>query len=343
MHAALDEALEALKDTGPEFGPGLSNHGPMAAEALVRLGRGDSVIPWVERYRRRLQERPRASGRIDPAAWREALGDVRRVGDWVAFFEETLRERPWRDVVAEWAPRLAPGVMAGATHGLIRTAHAVRSLEEAETPLRLRELAEGLGYWAARYQELPGRPGPASFPRSPAAAIELVERANPPGTQFRGLIFEAVRGLDERPAFAGVIDLAAPAGDVSRFLSNLTETFARVTLANPRTPIAFVHSVTAPAALWLLLPSLRPADAALAARYAWQACAALYAWYAEAGPEPTAVEPEGIQEDDLVARAVATGDEHAIKFVEACLRERRLHPSPAYVAAADQVIRALGR
>ena len=35
----LDDALEVLCDTGPEFGPGLSNHGPMAAEALYTLGR----------------------------------------------------------------------------------------------------------------------------------------------------------------------------------------------------------------------------------------------------------------------------------------------------------------
>lgn len=343
MIAALDEALEALSDTGPEFGPGLSNHGPMASEALVQLGRDDAVLPWVERYRRRLQERPRPRHRIEAATWREALGDITRVADWVAFFERELEGRPWRDVLAEWAPRLAPGVMAGATHGLIRTGHAARALEEAQTPLRLHELAEGLGYWAARYQELPGQPGPKPVRRRPGSAIALVERFNPPGTQFRGLIFEVVRGLDQGPSFAGAIDLAHPGRHIGRFLSDLTETFARVTLANPRTPIAFVHSVTAPAALRLLVPYLREDDAALAAQYAWQACAALYAWYAEAPPSPATVDVGGATNEDLVARAVATGDEHAIKFVEACLREYGLNPSTAYVAAADRVIAALGR
>lgn len=343
MSAPLDEALEALKNTGPEFGPGLSNHGPMAAEALVRIGRDDAVLPWVERYRRRLQERPRPRWRIDPAAWREALGDASRVADWVSFFQRELDEREWREVLRQWAPRLAPGIMAGATHGLIRTAHAVRSLGEAQTPQRLRELAEGLGYWAARYQELPGRPGPGPTRRFPRRAVDLVPRLNPPGTQFRGLIFEAVRGLDAHPSFAGVIDLAHPGRRVDRFLSDLTETFALVTLANPRTPIAFVHSVTAPAALRLIAPYLRQGDAALAARYAWQACAALYAWYAEAPPAMTVDAGGDVDEDDLIDRAVATGDEHAIKFVEACLRERKLNPAPAYLAAADRVIAALGR
>jgi hypothetical protein len=34
----LDEAYERLHATGPEFDGWLSNHGPMAAEAMVRTG-----------------------------------------------------------------------------------------------------------------------------------------------------------------------------------------------------------------------------------------------------------------------------------------------------------------
>ncbi len=38
--------------------------------------------------------------------------------------------------------------------------------------------------------------------------------------------------------------------------------------------------------------------------------------------------------DDLVDRALATGDEHAIKFTEACLREYALNPKPLYLRQA---------
>ena len=62
-------------------------------------------------------------------------------------------------VLAAWWPRLLPGAAAGATHGLIRTAHAVRNLESADPdPLLVDELGAGLAYWAARYQPLPGNP-----------------------------------------------------------------------------------------------------------------------------------------------------------------------------------------
>ncbi len=39
----LDETYVRMRATGPEFQGWLSNHGPMAADALVRLGCGDRV------------------------------------------------------------------------------------------------------------------------------------------------------------------------------------------------------------------------------------------------------------------------------------------------------------
>jgi hypothetical protein len=41
----LDEAYQRLHETGPEFGGYLSNHGPMAAEAMARRGHAERVHP----------------------------------------------------------------------------------------------------------------------------------------------------------------------------------------------------------------------------------------------------------------------------------------------------------
>ena len=43
----------------------------------------------------------------------------------------------------------------------------------------------------------------------------------------------------------------------------------------------------------------------------------------------------------LVDRAISNGDEHAIKFTEACLREHAIAPSPVYLAAARHAVGAL--
>src|ERR1700728_4539917 len=155
----LDEGLTRLAATGPEFRGGLSNHGPMAAEAMVRLGRADAVEGWLDGYLRRLDDPPAPSDRISDETWREALGAINRVADWQRYFRDQLAEDPWRDVLARWWPRLLPGLAAAATHGVIRTSHAARSLAAAEeagagTAERIDELGRGLAYCAGRWLEL---------------------------------------------------------------------------------------------------------------------------------------------------------------------------------------------
>jgi len=163
-----------------------------------------------------------------------------------------------------------------------------------------------------------------------------VQRVNGPDYVPRGLIFQAVSGLEDQPSFAGVINLAGTAGDLSAFVSNLTETFARVYLANPRHPIGFVHSVTAPSALRMLAPYLAQSDVRLAARYAWQACAALYAWYGVdppvAGPATIAI---GGDREELVDRAVGVAERgpkvppgHVAEVAEVLPRERFVEVVP---------------
>ncbi|MGC4764913.1 questin oxidase family protein [Micromonospora sp. DT46] len=167
----LDEAYRRLHRTGPEYKGWLSNHGPMAVEALVRHGHDGVVHRWLDAYLGRLDELPRGLRPIED--WREALGDPKRAGDWLAHFDRELRERPWREVLGTWWPRLLPGIAAGATHGVIRVGHAVRALgaparppgsaprEAAESPERLAELGQALAYWAARWQPVPGADRPS--------------------------------------------------------------------------------------------------------------------------------------------------------------------------------------
>jgi len=343
---ALDEGLSRLAVTGPEFRGGLSNHGPMAAEALVRLGRADSIEGWLDGYLRRLDDRPAPSDRITDQNWREALGAVGRVADWEAYFDRQLAEDRWRAVLARWWPRLLPGLAAAATHGVIRTSHAARSLAAAEqagvgTAGRTAELGRGLAYWAARYLELPGRPRTEGH-LDLTAAIAALPVA--PGEPAPGLIFETLKaGLAREPGFAAAVGALREPADVPADLAALAREFALVFLVYGRTrPIALLHAVTAPVAAGSVLPLL-PAELARPTYDAlWQVNAALYAVYTgaaaaeplPAGPPPTAGE--------LTDRAVATGDEHAIKLAEACLRLDAMTPDPLLRHAAARAATLLG-
>ena len=342
-YAALDEALEILAPAGPDLQNGMSNHAPMAVEALCALGRGAAALPWLERYRDGLAPRPPSLARITATDWRAALGQSRQAGDWFAFFCNELEEYPWPVVLDRWVTRLAPGIVAAAAHGVIRTGHAVRALSVEETPARRRELADGLAYWAAEYQVLPARRRAADRVL-PSAAIEQVPVIPPAERGSFGSLTGALGQLDRFAPFSETLDAVDPAPDATAFLSDLTLTFARVSLANAHdflTAIAFVHTVTGPSALRPMLPYLRPDTAHVALSFAWQASAALYATFGTDGRLPTPVHGAVTDADGLVERAIAGGDEHGIKFTEVCLREQAINPHPAFLAAADHAINIL--
>lgn len=105
----LDETYDRLHRTGPEFVGWLSNHGPMAADALIRLGRSGQVEGWVDQYAQRLEPAPRPRWSISAHEWREPLGDPSRLGDWCELFAQQVHEEPWQDLLARWWPRLLPG------------------------------------------------------------------------------------------------------------------------------------------------------------------------------------------------------------------------------------------
>ena len=343
MTITIDEMLDLLSFAGTELGNGNANHGPMASEALFALGRDDAVTPWIDGYRSRLTLRPSPSLAIPAQDWRNYLGVRERLGDWIQVFEDELEESPWQEVVGRWAPRLAPGLMAAATHGLIRTAHATRSLSSADTPQRRGELAQGLGFWAASYYRLPGEPSTDTAGLSPEAALRRVRRLHGPDFDGSGPIWQQIRGMEENPEFAPAIDLADPSEDVSGFISNLTETFAGIYLASSKNLIAFVHTVTAPSALRLLTPYLAEDDAAQAARYAWQACAAVYAWYSTVPAQDyRGLTTPTHDREETIDRAVVAGGAHTIKFVEACLREYDLNPNRVYLFAALDATERVG-
>lgn len=343
MAITIDEMLDLLSFAGTELVNGNANHGPMASEALFALGRDEAVLPWVEGYRDRLTDRPSPSLPIPADEWRECLGQRERLGDWIEFFEHELELAPWQNVVRQWVPRLAPAVMASATHGLIRTGHAVRSLSAQETPQRVYELAQGLGYWAARYYTLPGTPSGNYSDHAPRNALQHVERLHGPEFDGSGSIVQQIKGMEDHPEFAPAIDLVDTSGDISSFISNITETFAGIYLASPKNLVAFVHTVTAPSALRMLAPYLDDADTRQAARYAWQACAAVYSWYSTVPAQDTShLEAPAEDHQDLIDRAVAAGGAHSIKFTEACLREYALNPNPVYLVAARDATERVG-
>jgi hypothetical protein len=344
--AVLDEAYERLHRCGPEFGGdeegnhGLTNHGPMATEVMVRRGLDVDVHRWLDRYVPRLRELPGPTERIADDAWGNALGQGSRIGDWTDYFVREVADQPWQQVLVTWWPRLLPGIAAGATHGVIRVGHAVRTLSAGDqSPAAQAELAYGLAFWAARARPLPGFTAPSG-----GLAADAALRGLPRLEDQTGLIAHRLDRLaDLRGWPAGLAAMRAPESpdDVPARLAELVDAAAVQYLAHGQAaPVLLVHTATAPNAVLHTLPLL-PRDLWLASYgAAWAASAAVIATYAPVAPRTSAARagvaaPAG---DDpaagLLDRAAHHADEHVIKFADTAVEAWERTGNPDALAAA---------
>jgi hypothetical protein len=149
-----------------------------------------------------------------------------------------------------------------------------------------------------------------------------------------------LQGVPGFEAAAGLLDVSDPLAT----LSELTQVFATLYVANAglsgNSPILLIHAVTGPSAVRLIAPHVSTQTVQRLLRHAWQSAAKINAsWGFDRSLAPVEV-PE-FNVDDVIDQAVASGDEHAMKLVEACLREHELNPQPAYLAAASDVVTRL--
>ena len=325
-NAEHDQALERLHARGEEWPNGFSSHGPMVVESLTHAGRPDAITGWVEAYTPRLADRVPVHDPIDPATWAERLGDGASMGDWIAFFDRALTDDPWEDVVSRWFPRLAPGVVTAATHGLLRSAHAVRGLTGADNPVRRHELARGLGYWAARFETLPdglsssrGVAGSGTLPIAEALALVPLVPAH---RRTAWMISDRVQQVDPA-AFSEAVGHAAFPGDPYEGLRQVVVAGARLLIANPEEQITFIHSLTGPRSVVSVLPYLAEDEQHEAVRHAFVAVAAL--WSSTGVRPPETADADGGRGPEratpswtvLLDHAIAGADEHHIKLTVA--------------------------
>jgi hypothetical protein len=349
--AILTEAYERFSGTGPEWGEDqLTNHGPMAAEVLVRRGHAADVPRWVDSYIRRLDDMPTPIAPVTAQNWPEAMGDGRRIGDWTAFFSQQVKEQPWQQVLVTWWPRLLPGIIAGATHGVIRTGHAVRTLlAEEHNPQAAAEMAHGLAFWAARARAIPLADEAAAAPAGrldAAAALDSVPRIPDQGGTV-ATRFGQLPGLSGWTGSLAALRAAADPEDARGLLADLVDAATvRYLGTGHASPILLVHTATAPNAVLHTLPALPRDMWAPSLAAVWAASAAITATYAPARPAPAETLPVGLDGPDAVAdvvdRAADHGDEHVIKFTDTAAEVYERTQAADALAAAVRVGQLIG-
>jgi hypothetical protein len=331
---SLDATLARAREDSAEFPYCLSNHGPMIAIALDRLGASSArVAQWFEGYREAngLVAPPPAVEPIVEGNWEAALGSRAREADYRVFFTGETRRLGLADATRRYLPRLVPGVAGSALHPLMRLAYATLK-DDAE------EAGAALGYWAACYMSLPaaGSYSPdTDDPGEVLAGVAAVEGARDyePETD---LLWHNIRAVAELPGFAPVVDrLVFGPGTPRRLAATALALFAGTQ------DFAALHALTGLHWIRLVAPNLEDAEPLY--RIFWQVIASLVpkigfpslpgaASLAELRARPAPQWPE------IHAKAIACADEHDISLTYSAFAEEAVWGDPLYrVVAARRV------
>ena len=302
--------LAAHAAVWPEKGGG-ANHFPMAADVLDAWQRNDAIpAAWLAAAATYGGPPPRE----EPPLWRRfaAQRDEQR---------ERFARSDWRTTLATQLPALVPGCVGALWHGMIRTAHAARSLARVDSPARRDELATAVAYWQVRQVELT----PNVAPSGPADRLVPWLQHLHHGTAPEAADV-AFADVTSRLQAAATIPPAIPAPEAPVVtllaLARGAATVLHAMLRLQRHRIWHLHAVTAPAAALLLLPHLDAVPARQLAAVLHQGVVALFSAFGA----PFDVPPDDGRAlptwPELTEAAVASGSVHTLKLIDALQRCR---------------------
>jgi hypothetical protein len=317
--AQLHRLLDAGQALSPTYRGELSNHLPMAQQALLELGASAARLQAFTESQEALLE-PRVAARPARVVAAHDLGRPESDTAWRSHFTGRIATLGPGEALREALPLLLPGAGAVAFHGLIRTAHAVLSGHEAE-------LVAGLAHWAAHFMAMPAVTGDGDLALADwlSALSTLPRPAGLPG----GLITGRMRAWAAAPAFADIAGRLRPEPDTLRDLALLA---ARTYAATGNFTV--LHLLTASHAMSVLQPWWPGAE--LPRGFCIAAAAGLLA--SGATPSLALDHPPSRPWPALIAAACEQNDAHVIKLTHAAWRLGRRWPDPAWRRAVERAV-----
>jgi hypothetical protein len=317
--AQLHHLLDAGQALSATYRGQMSNHLPMAQQALLELGASAARLQAFTEAGETLLE-PRIAARPARIVIERDLGRADSDAAWRAHFAARIAELGSGGALREALALLLPGAGAIAFHGLIRTGHAVLAGHEGE-------LAAGLAHWASHCMPLPAtEDGPSlDLPDWLQALMKLPRPASLPGNLITGRML----------AWGGSPEFAATAGR----LRHGPDTLRDLALLAARTYAAtgnftVLHLLTASHAMSVLQPWWP--DAGLPRGFSVAAAAGLLA--SGAAPALALDRPPSRPWPALISAACAQDDAHVIKLTHAAWRLGRRWPDPAWRRAVERAI-----
>lgn len=315
--AQLHHLLDAGAALSPTYRGRLSNHLPMAQQALLELGASaERLHAWSEHHEAELE--PRVVARPARISVERDLGRPDSEGAWRAHFAARIAATGTAATLREALPLLVDGAGAIAFHGLIRTAHAVLAGHEGE-------LAFGLAHWATHFLHLPTTAdGP---PLALVDWLQALQRLPRPDYPAGSLISGRMAAWGASPDFAAVAARLHHGPDTLRDIALLA---ARTYAATGNFTV--LHLLTASHAMSVLQPWWPVPE--LPRGFSVAAAAGLLA----SGAAPVLALDQAPSRLWATLSAAACGQDnvHVIKLTHAAWRLDRRWPDPAWRCAAER-------
>jgi Questin oxidase-like len=326
LHALLDKH----QHLPPEYAEGLSNHLPMALQALHSLGADEQRLrSFADHYVTRFKPWPHARAGQVQNSWQKLRGDISAFADLQATFAASLQAHGTVATLQTVLPDLWPGVAAAAFHGLIRTAHALQAAHAGE-------LASGLAYWAARWQAI--APGPSSPSSSTLVFNEwsdaLAAQAGGP-RPAGGLITQRMDAVQHTAAHRNLAGRLACDAQTLVQLAN----FALVQYSRSGN-FTVLHMVTASRATGVVvLAAANAQQSALALNALVPAFTAAFLASGIAQTHATEWLHAAIRAwPEIIAAGIQSADDHTVKLVHACCQLASVQSDVLCRQAAEQAL-----
>lgn len=317
--AQLHHLLDAGAALSPTYRGRLSNHLPMAQQALLELGASAARLQaWSEAYETQLE--PRVAARPAVVGLDRDLGRPDSEAGWQAHFVKRIATVGAAATLRVAVPVLLDGAGAIAFHGLIRTGHAVLAGHDGE-------LAAGLAHWAAHFLPLPTT---ADSPALDLADwLQALQQLPCPDYPAGSLIHGRMQAWGATAGFAAVAGRLRHGPDPLRDIALLA---ARSYAATGNFTV--LHLLTASHAMSVLEPWWPAPE--LARGFSVAAAAGLLS--SGAAPALTLDHPPSRPWPALIAAACEQDDPHVIKLTHAAWRLGRRWPDPAWRRAVERAL-----
>ena len=316
--ATCTALLADARRHGPLYGPGFSNHLPMALIALDRMQAPPAVLErFAAEHRGRLQPAGGTEPVADPLAW---LGRRANYAGLERYFNDAVAADGEDAVLRRWLPVLMPGLAAAGFHAMIRLAYALEARDRGE-------VGAALAFWVLAYKPLPVPAGRSA--ESVDAIVARIVAATGDGSGAGPTIGSRMAAVERNPALAGAQPATPALRDVAAFALGAFHASADFML---------LHTVTACHAFRSVRRYFETIDdeaGEAALRQLWQAV--LVAWLAAERQGRRAV-PTGAGWDEIEASAMQSADDHVIKVCHTARAEHAEYGDARYVEIAARAV-----